>query len=1213
MLFTTHSYAQIATGYEVGTWYGFKKVAITYSFDDNTSNQIPVAIPLLNNYNFKATFNPVINWVGGNWSGWQTAANNGHEIASHTVSHATLSNISVSEQDTECKNSQSSIRTNTGSECVTIAYPNCNIGDRTTLAKYYIAGRTCDGQTASNNPSDFFTIGSIICGSEGAMKTAQDFNTRISNAVSAKGWCVFLIHGIDNDGGYSSLSSTEFNSHLGYVHTNASTYWVAPFATVVKYIKQRNALSITETSITADSLRVVASHNLTSTLTTFNTAMTIRRVLPTGWTHATVYKNTTKIASSIVSEEGKTYVMFDVIPNDGTLFIANSESGSSSGNGNGETPTSTFTELINNGEMDNGTTGWSVQNNNNAASTLSAVTNANLSGTNAIQICPSSSNYGSSDWHIQLYQNVTLETNKEYTFSFMAKAASARTITVMFQQLAADYAVYKSFTYNLTTTAQTFTETFTLNGDVDPASKITFCVGGAAPCASIDKVSFGFTTSGSQPDTPDTPDLPSTGLGAYYTDVYRNLFTEYIQKTEAEVQAKITSVWNHFFVNSSNKVYYESSNNTAYILDVGNNDVRSEGMSYGMMICVQLDKQTEFDKLWRWAKTHMQYTSGDWDGYFAWQCNTDGSKKNGNSTTCAPDGEAYFITALFFASHRWGNSGSINYEQEAQKILSDIMKRPSGGTNSVYNMFHHTSKLITFVPYGDSYLHTDPSYCLPGFFELWARWSTSNTSFWAQTPETARVLLKNSSHPTTGLFPDYSSFDGSPFNPSWKTDYDAKRYQYDAMRCALNVGMDYHWFRSDTTNQEQMMLNLLTFFKSKNYANGQYDWNGGNPTGTYNEGIAGANGVGVFALRNNNALASEYLTRLWNTNPPTGQWRYYNGMVYFLSMLNCAGMFKIYKPACTPPASPIVTSPIEYCQNATATALTANGQNLKWYTAATGGSGSSTAPIPNTNVVGTTSYYVTQSIDGCESDRKKIDLIIYAKPAKPTVTTPVLYSKNEIAHQLTATGSNLLWYTNPLATGTSTAPTPNTASIGTTSYFVSQTISGCESDFAEIEVIVSEQEVTQTIHLTQGWNLISVSVVCANTACDISTLFKNIDVDIIKNADGFWKSTLSEELNSLQTLEPYKGYLVYMNTAATLEITGVLPTETWQATSLQNGWNMVGYPNGGESLPPISISTYFNATNCQTVKNFEGFWAPNSSINSIDTFEAGKGYFILAQ
>ena len=669
---TSASFAQIATGYEVGTWYGFKKVAITYSFDDNTSNQIPIAIPLLDNYNFKATFNPVINWVGGNWNGWQSAANNGHEIASHTVSHATLSNISVSEQDTECKNAQSSIRTNTGSECVTISYPNCNIGDRTTLAKYYIAGRTCDGQTASNNPSDFFTIGSIICGSQGAIKTAQDFNNRISNAITSKGWCVFLIHGVDNDGGYSSLSSTEFNSHLGYVNTNASTYWVAPFATVVKYIKQRNALSVTETLITTDSLRVVASHNLTSTLTTYNTPITIRRELPSGWTNATVYKNTSPVSSSIVSEGGKTYVMFDIIPNNETLYITNSDGGSS------ETPT--FTELINNGEMDNGITGWTVQNNNSTASTLSAVTNANLSGTNAIQICPNATNYGTENWHIQVYQNVTLETNKEYTFSFMAKSASARTITVMFQQLAADYAVYQNFTYNLNTSAQTFTEAFTLTGDVDPASKISFCVGGDASCVSIDKVSFG-TVNSEDPPTP--PDPPNGGLGAYYTDIYRNLFSEYLQKTETEVQTKINSVWNHFFVDATNKVYFESTNNTAYILDVGNNDVRSEGMSYGMMICVQLDKQTEFDKLWRWAKTNMQYTSGDWNGYFAWQCNTDGSKKNGNSTTCAPDGEAYFITALFFASHRWGNTGTINYEQEAQKILSDIMMRPSTETNSV--------------------------------------------------------------------------------------------------------------------------------------------------------------------------------------------------------------------------------------------------------------------------------------------------------------------------------------------------------------------------------------------------------------------------------------------------------------------------------------------------------------------------------------------------
>jgi Secretion system C-terminal sorting domain/Ig-like domain CHU_C associated len=76
------------------------------------------------------------------------------------------------------------------------------------------------------------------------------------------------------------------------------------------------------------------------------------------------------------------------------------------------------------------------------------------------------------------------------------------------------------------------------------------------------------------------------------------------------------------------------------------------------------------------------------------------------------------------------------------------------------------------------------------------------------------------------------------------------------------------------------------------------------------------------------------------------------------------------------PATPSVTTPVSYCQNATASALTATGTNLKWYTAATGGVDSSTAPTPKTTTVGTTSYWVTSSnANGCESARAKIDVM----------------------------------------------------------------------------------------------------------------------------------------------------------------------------------------------------------------------------------------------
>jgi len=80
---------------------------------------------------------------------------------------------------------------------------------------------------------------------------------------------------------------------------------------------------------------------------------------------------------------------------------------------------------------------------------------------------------------------------------------------------------------------------------------------------------------------------------------------------------------------------------------------------------------------------------------------------------------------------------------------------------------------------------------------------------------------------------------------------------------------------------------------------------------------------------------------------------------------------------CIPPSAPVVTGPVNYCLNDTATPLSATGSNLLWYLTPTGGTGSSTAPTPSTSIVGTTSYYVSQTID-CESPRARIDVIVYA-------------------------------------------------------------------------------------------------------------------------------------------------------------------------------------------------------------------------------------------
>ncbi len=72
------------------------------------------------------------------------------------------------------------------------------------------------------------------------------------------------------------------------------------------------------------------------------------------------------------------------------------------------------------------------------------------------------------------------------------------------------------------------------------------------------------------------------------------------------------------------------------------------------------------------------------------------------------------------------------------------------------------------------------------------------------------------------------------------------------------------------------------------------------------------------------------------------------------------------------PALPAVTSPVNYCLNQTAIPLAASGNNLLWYNSVSGGTGQSTPPTPLTNSAGTTSYYVSQTINGCESNRAEI-------------------------------------------------------------------------------------------------------------------------------------------------------------------------------------------------------------------------------------------------
>jgi oligosaccharide reducing-end xylanase len=310
----------VAYPYQVGNWPGFRSAAITYTFDDHCSNQFVIAVPLFNQYGYKLTLYPVPDW-SPNWTNIENAGAAGHEVGSHTMSHPHLPQLTIEQQTTELVNSQNTVNSHIPSQqCVTLAYPFCEPSDQALTATYYIGARHCQGAIEANTPSNFYQISSIICGSQGqGVQTAADFNTKFASVAASKGWCVFLIHGIDGDGGYSPLQSTALRASVQYLDAHRSTFWVSTFGNVVRYIRERNSVSVTESSNTGNTITLQITDTLNDA--NYNYPVTIRRPLPAGWESAKVSQNGQPAAMSIIDVNSVKYFMFDAVPDGGNVVL----------------------------------------------------------------------------------------------------------------------------------------------------------------------------------------------------------------------------------------------------------------------------------------------------------------------------------------------------------------------------------------------------------------------------------------------------------------------------------------------------------------------------------------------------------------------------------------------------------------------------------------------------------------------------------------------------------------------------------------------------------------------------------------------------------------------------------------------------------------------------------------------------------------------------
>lgn len=389
--------------------------------------------------------------------------------------------------------------------------------------------------------------------------------------------------------------------------------------------------------------------------------------------------------------------------------------------------------------------------------------------------------------------------------------------------------------------------------------------------------------------------------GAWKTGKYRNVFLE-AGYPQSDIDAKLAKAYYDVF-EGPERVYFEVGDSMAYVSDLKNHDARTEGLSYGMMVAVQLNKKDVFDRLWRWTKKYMQHQGGVRDAYFAWSVEPKTGKKNSEGS--ASDGELYFVTDLLFASNRWGNNTGIDYYAEARRILDAMWSK--NGTEGVMNVINTEHKQITFVPHKGGYNWTDPSYHLPAFFEIWAEYAKDgNEQFYRDCADTARAFLHRACHPVTGLNADYTEFSGVPRQNSRLHS----AFRYDSWRVPMNIAMDYSWFAKDKKWQQDYGRRIQNFLfcRGMDTFEDQFNLDGSLPdqilqAGGYkilrhSIGLVGTSATA--SIMGTQAKSWKFVDALWNAKLepyPDGYFDpYYDGLLYLFSLMHLSGNYRIIKP-----------------------------------------------------------------------------------------------------------------------------------------------------------------------------------------------------------------------------------------------------------------------------------------------------------------------------
>jgi peptidoglycan/xylan/chitin deacetylase (PgdA/CDA1 family) len=315
-------------------WKGNKEAAISLTFDDALWGPTQTYVSELHARGMLATFFVPTDWIDnpdaeikdsanvgvdhGTWDDWRGVAAQGHEIASHSHTHPHLAALESEDAIREELRLSKRIleRELSPHQCVTIGFPYGSSDERVRriAAHYYIAGRAPQGINPAY-PADFYDIKRLGPRTDTTLSTMTGW---VEEAIAQRSWLMVTFHGIDGVA-WEPLPRERFIQFLDYVQSRRDVLWVAPFASVVKYIKERNAAKIADLSVDTQEIRFHLSDDLPDDI--YDESLSLITYVPQAWSQVQVMQGKDWQRLNVQRDDGATRIRYHAVPDQGHVRI----------------------------------------------------------------------------------------------------------------------------------------------------------------------------------------------------------------------------------------------------------------------------------------------------------------------------------------------------------------------------------------------------------------------------------------------------------------------------------------------------------------------------------------------------------------------------------------------------------------------------------------------------------------------------------------------------------------------------------------------------------------------------------------------------------------------------------------------------------------------------------------------------------------------------